>query len=105
MRSFALIVLLLIAVTPQAFAAFAPRRIVTDVNYVTRTVSCHPKVGEPSYTYHTTEKTVVRISGKRPLQSRGDFSQIKIGEIITVRYHLKAQNRIAERIVIYPSTK
>ncbi len=105
MRTFAVVVLFLIAVASQAFAAFDPRRIVTDVDYMARTVSCHAKAGEPSYTYKTTEKTVVRISGKRPRQSRADFSQIKVGEVITVQYHLEGRDRIAERIAIYPSKK
>ena len=83
----------------EAPAAFDPHRIVTGVDYATKTVSCHAKRGEPSYTYKTTDNTVVRISGKRP---RGEFSQIKVGEVITVQYHLHGHDRVAERIVIYP---
>jgi hypothetical protein len=105
MRVVALSSIFLIAVVSESFAAFDPHRIVTDVDYVSRTVSCHAKPREPSYTYRTTDKTVVRISGKRPRQSRGDFSQIKVGEVITVQYHLDGQHRIAERIVVYPPKK
>ena len=86
----------------QASAAFDPHRIVTGVDYATKTVSCHAKRGEPSYSYKTTDKTVIRISGKRPLRSRGEFSQIKAGEVITVEYHLHGHDRVADRIVIHP---
>ena len=86
----------------QASAAFDPHRIVTGVDYANKTVSCHAKRGEPSYTYKTTDNTVVRISGKRPRQSRGEFSQIKVGEVITVEYHLHGHDRVADRIVIHP---
>ena len=86
----------------QASAAFDPDRIVTGVDHATKTVSCHAKRGEPSYSYKTTDKTVIRISGKRPLRSRGEFSQIKAGEVITVEYHLHGHDRVADRIVIHP---
>jgi hypothetical protein len=105
MRLVALAVLLMLATGAQAFAAFDPHRIVTGVDYVARTVSCHAKQGEPSYTYKATDKTVVRLGGKRPRQSRGDFSQIKVGEVITVQYHIHGKDRVAERIVIYPAKK
>ena len=67
-----------------AFAAFAPNRIVTAVDYAAKTFSCHAKPGQPSYTYKTTSKTKIRISGKRVrlsyLWDRGNFSEIKVGE-------------------------
>ena len=89
-----------------AFAAFDPNRIVTAVDYLAKTFSCHAKPGQPSYTYKTTSKTKIRISGKRVrlsyLWDRGNFSEIKVGEIITVQYHIEGGDRIAERVAIYP---
>jgi hypothetical protein len=89
-----------------AFAAFAPNRIVTAVDYVAKTFSCHTKPGEPIYTYITTSKTKIRISGKRPrfsyLWNKGNFSEIKVGEIITIQFYMKSDDRIVDRVVIYP---
>ena len=89
-----------------AFAAFDPNRIVTAVDYLAKTFSCHAKPGQPSYTYKTTSKTKIRIVGKRVrlsyLWDRGNFSEIKVGEIITVQYHIEGGDRIAERVAIYP---
>ena len=89
-----------------AFAAFDPNRIVTAVDSEAKTFSCRAKSGKQSYTYKTTSKTTIRISGKRVrlshLWDRGNFSEIKVGEIITVRYHLEGGERIAERVAIYP---
>jgi hypothetical protein len=71
-----------------------------------KTFSCNAKRGQPSYTYKTTSKTKIRISGKRVrlsyLWDRGNFSEIKVGEIITVQYHIEGGDRIAERVAIYP---
>jgi hypothetical protein len=36
------------------------------------------------------------------LWDRGNFSEIKVGEIITVQYHMEGADRIAERVAIYP---
>jgi hypothetical protein len=89
-----------------AFAAFAPNRIVTAVDYVAKTFSCHAKPGQPIYTYKTTSKTRIRIAGKRVrlsyLRDSGNFSEIKVGGIITVEYHMDGGDRIAERVTIYP---
>ena len=89
-----------------AFAAFDPNRIVTAVDYVAKTFSCHAKPGQPSYTYKTTSKTKIRIDGKRVrlsyLWDRGNFSEIKVGVIITVQYHLEGDDLVAERVAIYP---
>jgi len=89
-----------------AFAAFAPNRIVTAVDYVVKKFSCHAKPGEPSYTYKTTSKTKIRIGGKRVrllyLWDRGNFSEIKVGEIITVEYHIDGGDRVVDRVAIYP---
>ena len=89
-----------------AFAAFDPNRIVTEVDAVAKTFSCQAKPGEPSYTYKTTNRTRIRIVGKRVrlthLWDRGNFSEIKVGEIITVQYYMSGRDRIAERVVITP---
>ena len=89
-----------------AFAAFDPNRIVTEVDAVAKTFSCQAKAGEPSYTYKTTSKTRIRIVGKRVrlyhLWDRGNFSEIKVGGIITVQYYMSGRDRIAERVVITP---
>jgi len=89
-----------------AFAAFAPNRIVTAVDYVAKTFGCSAKPGEASYTYNTTGKTIIRIRGKRArlsyLWNKGDFSEIKVGEIITVQYHVERDDRIVDRVSIYP---
>ena len=98
--------LVMLTTLTSAFAAHDPNRIVTTVDSVAKTFSCHAKAGQPSYTYKTTSKTTVRINGKRPrlshLWDMGNFSEIKVGGTITVRYHLDSDDRIAERVVIYP---
>lgn len=89
-----------------AFAAFDPNRIVTAVDPVAKTFSCHAQANEPSYTYKTTSKTRIRVSGRRIrlsyLWNAGNFSEIKVGEIVTVEYHLVGGDRIADRVAIYP---
>jgi hypothetical protein len=89
-----------------ASAAFDPKCIVTAVDFVAQTFSCHAKPGGPIYTYKTTSKTKIRINGKRVrlsyLWDAGSFSEIKVREIITVRYHLDHGNRITDRVAIYP---
>ena len=101
------ILLALFALTSGAFAAMDSRRIVTAVDEAARTFNCQAKQGEPSWTYKTTDRTVIRTSGQRVRIShiwhRGNFSDIKIGEIITVRYHLEGNDRIAERVIVYPA--
>jgi hypothetical protein len=97
--------LAMFAALEPASAAFAPNRIVTAVDYAAKTLSCQADAGEPSYAYKTTSKTIIRISrkGLRPhLLDRRDFSEIKVGEIITVQYHLDGDDRVADRIAIYP---
>jgi hypothetical protein len=100
------VVLVLFTALSPAFAAFAPNRIVTSVDYVAKTFSCHAKPGEPSYTYNTTRKTIIRVSGRRirfsHLWHKGSFSEIKVGEIITVQHHTVGGDRIADRVAVYP---
>ncbi|HTQ83550.1 MAG TPA: hypothetical protein VMI47_09820 [Pseudolabrys sp.] len=89
-----------------ASAAFDPDRIVTAVDETAKTFSCHPKASETSYTYKTTSKTVIRTAGKRVrlyyLWDSGHFSEIKVGMVITVKYHLVGGDRVAERVTINP---
>jgi hypothetical protein len=89
-----------------AFAAFDPNRIVTAVDYAAGTFSCHAEAGAPVYTYRTTPRTVFRVSGERVklryLWQKGRLSDLKIGETITVQYHLRGGERIADRVAIYP---
>jgi len=99
---------LLVAAAP-ASAAFDPHRIVTAVDYDAKSFTCHAKPGSPSYTYKATENTRVRVSGQRArlshLRDKGDFKQLKVGDEVTVEYHLSGPDRIAERIAIYPKKK
>jgi hypothetical protein len=96
----------MLALFTPAFAASNANRIVTAIDESAKTFSCHAKAGEPSWTYKTTEKTVYRIAGKRVrlsyIWNKGRFSGIKIGEIVSVTYHLDGHDRIAERVAIYP---
>jgi hypothetical protein len=96
----------LMAAMVAIFATFSParaamdsNRIVTAVDYVAKTFSCHAKAKEPSWTYKTTNKTVFRTVGR---MRRGSFSDIKVGEIVSVRYDLHGDDRIADRVVIKP---
>ena len=59
------ILLALFALTSGAFAAMDSRRIVTAVDEAARTFNCQAKQGEPSWTYKTTDRTVIRTSGQR----------------------------------------
>jgi hypothetical protein len=95
-----------LATLAPAVAAFDPNRIVTAVDYAAKTFSCQAKPGEPSYTYKTTNKTVFRISGKRVrltyIWNKGSISELKVGTTVTVQYHLRGDDRIADRVAISP---
>ena len=99
------VVLALFTALSPAFAAFAPNRVVTAVDYAARTFSCRAKPGEPSHTYNTTRKTIIRHRGRRVrfshLWNKGSFSEIKVGDIITVQYHTAGGDRIADRVAVY----
>lgn len=101
--------MLLLATAVSAPAAFDPQRIVTTVDYDAKSFSCHAKPGEPSHAYKATETTRIRVKGQRArltdLWDRGSFQKLKVGERVTVQYHLAGHDRIAERIIIYPKTK
>jgi hypothetical protein len=100
---------LLLALGAPASAAFDPHRIVTAVDYDAKSFSCRAKAGAPTYTYKLTSNTRIRVKGERPrlthLWEKGSFSQVKVGERVTVQYHLSGHDRIAERIAIYPAKK
>ncbi len=89
-----------------AFAAFDPSRIVTAVDVAARSFSCHAKPGTPVYTYKTTPKTVFRVSGERVklryLWQKGSLADLKVGETVTVQYHVRGGERVADRVAIYP---
>ncbi|HUI94923.1 MAG TPA: hypothetical protein VLX44_04155 [Xanthobacteraceae bacterium] len=91
---------------PSASAVFAPNRTVTALDGGARTFTCEAKPGEARYTYKTTAKTIYRVSGRRVrltwLWNKGSFSDIKVGEIVTVQFHLSGGERIADRVAIYP---
>ena len=99
------IVAMCLTIAP-AYAAFDPNRIVTAVDHGTGTFSCRAGAGEATYTYKTTAKTVVRVSRARVklryLWNRGALSDIGVGNVVTVQYHLSGSDRIADRVVIYP---
>ena len=87
------------ATLSPALAAMDRNRIVTVVDDLAKTFSCHASAKVPSWTYKTTNKTVFRIVGRT---RRGRFSDIKVGEIVSVRYDLHGDDRIADRVVIKP---
>lgn len=94
------------AALAPALAAFDPNRIVTAVDYAAKTFGCQAKPGEPVYTYKTTEKTVFRVNGKRIrlsyIWNKGSLSELKVGTIVSVQYRVSGDDRIAERVAIYP---
>ncbi len=100
---------ILLALAASASAAFDPHRIVTTVDYDAKSFSCHATPGSPSYAYKATDNTRIRVSGHRArltdVWNKGGFKQLKVGDNVTVQYHLSGHDRIAERIVIYPSKK
>jgi hypothetical protein len=88
-----------------ASAAFDPNRIVTAVDAAAKTFSCHAKPGTPVYTYKTTPRTVFRVSGERVklryLWQTGSLADLKIGETVTVQFHVRGGERVADRVAIY----
>jgi hypothetical protein len=89
-----------------AFAAWDPDRIVTAVNSEARAFSCQAEPGEPSYTYKTTGKTVFRTYGQRVrlsfIWNKGSMRALKVGDTVSVRFHMQGDDRIAERVAIRP---
>jgi hypothetical protein len=98
-------VLALTVTLAPALAAFDPNRIVTAVDAPGGTFSCRAGAGEATYTYKTTGATVFRTSGARVklryVWNKGGLSDIKVGDVVTVQYHLHGGERIADRVAIY----
>jgi hypothetical protein len=88
-----------------AFAAYAPKRIVTAIHGAEGTFDCHAEAGEPSRTYKTTSQTVFRTSDQkvrlRLLWHKGSLSDLKVGDVITVQYHVSGGAPVADRVAIY----
>jgi hypothetical protein len=105
-KAFIAVLLAAFALAPPALAAFAPNRIVTAVDDIAKTFSLEAAAGAPTYTYKTTARTVYRISGRRVrlvyLWNKGSFSDIKVGAIVSVQFHLSGGARIADRVAIHP---
>ncbi len=89
-----------------AFAAFDPNRIITAVDRGRGAFSCQARAGETAYTYQTTAKTVFRVSGQRVklryIWQKGSLFDLDVGATVTVQYHLRGGERIADRVAIYP---
>jgi hypothetical protein len=87
-----------------AFAAYAPRRIVTAIHATDGTFECRASASEPSRTYKVTDHTVFRTSGQkvrlRLLWNKGSLSSIKVGDVVTVEYHLDGGEPVADRIAV-----
>jgi hypothetical protein len=96
----------LLAASVPASAAFDPNRIVTAVDHAAKIFSCQAKPGEATHTYKTTSKTVFRVNGRRVRLSyiwdKGSLSELKMGQVVTVQYHMSGRDRIADRVAIYP---
>jgi len=89
-----------------ALAAFDPNRIVTAVDPAARTFSCQAKAGEVTYAYKATDSTVFRTAGARVklryIWNKGSLSDLKVGDVVTVQFHVRGGERIADRVAIYP---
>jgi hypothetical protein len=100
------IALLMSSAVAPVQAAIVSKMMVVAVDYDAQTFTCQRKEREPRHEYRTTAKTVYRINGTRPrmtyLWNRGKFSEIKIGRVISIQYHVTGHQNIAERIVINP---
>jgi hypothetical protein len=98
--------LVVLAPIPSALAAFDPNRTVTAVDNDAKTFACQAGPGEPIYTYKTAADTRYRVAGKRVrlsyIWNKGGLSDVKVGAIVTVRYHISGGDRVADRVAIYP---
>lgn len=92
-------------VLAPAFAASTANRIVTAVHVADGTFECSARANEPSRTYKTTDQTVFRTSSQkvrlRLLWNKGHLSDLKVGDVIAVQYHLSGGGPIADRVAIY----
>jgi hypothetical protein len=105
-KALAAIALALNVMPVPASAAFDPNRVVTAVDSAARTFNCRAGAGEATYTYRTTDTTVFRTAGARVklryLWQNGGLSDLKVGHVVTVQYHMRGGERIADRVAIYP---
>jgi len=108
-RPLAATALILLALMSDALAANDYNEVVTAVNESAKTFSCSGGPGHPSYIYMTTNKTVIRTSEQSVrlshLWHRGHFSDIQVGKIVSIRWHLRGDERIADRVIVYPAKK
>jgi hypothetical protein len=103
-----------LTVVSQSIAAFDPIRKVISIDTKAGIIGLVAKPGEPVYYYQLTKKTRYLVSGERlgvwdPAShvfghtwKYADLSSIKLGETVTVEYHISSGRRIADRIAIYP---
>jgi hypothetical protein len=94
----AALVALLAMLTPIS-AAHAPYQLVIVIDDAAKTFGCRANASEPIWTYNTHERTIFRVHGKR---RRASFADIKVGDTVAVEYHVKGNERIADRIAIRP---
>ncbi len=112
--STAMIALFSLILVSQSWAAFDPTRTVVFIDPNTSILGLAARPGEPVYYYQVTKKTRYVISGERlgvwdPANhilghtwKHGHFSSIKVGETVTVEYHIRSGRRVADRVAIYP---
>ena len=91
--------LAMVAMLTPASAAHAPYRVVTAINDVAKTFSCRASTTDPTWTYKTHGRTIFRVPGKA---RRASFADIKVGDRVAVEYHIKDDERIADRVAIRP---
>jgi hypothetical protein len=81
------------AVPASAESKVSLRGIVTAVDNGAKTFVCHWKTSD--WTYKTTAKTVFHLA-KKP----ADFSDLKAGQTVQVKYHVVGKDWIADRVAI-----
>jgi hypothetical protein len=95
MRRLVIAVLLLVAyaVTPAAARPLRSTGIVTAIDDGAKSFDCHWRTS--AWVYATGDKTVFLVGRKS-----GSFSDLKVGALVKVDYHLVGKDRVADRIVI-----
>jgi hypothetical protein len=81
------------SVVPPAKAIGPRTGVVTAVNEGSKSFNCHWKTKD--WTYITREETVFLVGKKT-----GGFSDLKVGAIVRVNYHLVGKDQVADRVVI-----
>jgi hypothetical protein len=110
----AMVALFSLMLVSQSSAAFDPIRTVVFIDPHARIIGLTAKPGEPVYYYQLTKSTRYGISGEKigvrdPANhifghtwKHAHFSSIKVGETVTVEYHIRSGRRVADRVAIYP---